>query len=133
MMSDEKKRELVFENIAITFGDKGFNGGSKLKTRLQGGWSHVFPFQVNSAFLRPGVDPNTINSLYRRQTQSLCKCLGYTAQETAVIIAAQIPVHYNYKVNKINFIDFVNKRIVRGDVKEIQDAKNKLFDEFKSY
>ena len=37
MMSNEKKRELVFENIAITFGDKGFNGVSKLKTRLQGG------------------------------------------------------------------------------------------------
>ena len=79
------------------------------------------------------MDSNTINSQYRRETQSLCNRLGYTAHEIAVLVASQISVHYSYKINQINLIGFLNKGLLRGDVKEIQDATNEPFDESRLY
>ena len=62
----------------------------------------LYPFRVNSALLQINVNPNNISGEYRRQVQQLGKKLGYTPQETALLIVSQIPLGHNYRINKIN-------------------------------
>ena len=81
-----------------------------------------YPFKVNTALAELGVNPNKINSEYRRFTQQLAKRLGYTPQEAAVLLASQIPLEYSPGVNKINLHGWVNSGKVRLHISEIGQA-----------
>ena len=89
-----------------------------------------YPFRVNSALLQINVNPNNISGEYRRQVQQLGKKLGYTPQETALLIVSQIPLGHNYRINKINLTGWVNTGKCRLSIQEISEAHHKVMSEF---
>ena len=50
-----------------------------------------YPIKVNGALLQLNVDPKNIMGEYRRQAQQLGKKLGYSPQETALLIISEAP------------------------------------------
>lgn len=89
---------------------------------------HVF--KVNGALLQLNVDPNGIQADYRRQAQQLGKRLGYTPQETALLIISEAPNGSLYRINKINLTGWVNSGKVRLDIPDIAKAFDTIMTSF---
>jgi len=89
-----------------------------------------YPIKVNGALLQLNVDPNGILGDYRRQAQQLGKRLGYTAQETALLIISGAPNGYQYRINKINLAGWVNSGKVRLDIPDISSAFETVMSSF---
>lgn len=89
-----------------------------------------YPVKVNGALLQLNVDPNSIHSEYRRKCQSLGKRLGYTPNETALLIISEAPDGLMYRINKINLTGWVNTNKIRLSIPDINDAYARVISEF---
>ena len=89
-----------------------------------------YPFKVNGALLQLNVDPKNILGDLRRELKQLGKRLGYTPQETALLIVNQIPNGLGYRINKINLTGWVNTGKCRLTIQQINEAYQRVMSEF---
>lgn len=89
-----------------------------------------YVFKVNGALLQLNVDPNNILGEFRRRAQQLGKKLGYTPQETALMIVNEIPHTDTYRINKINLTGWINTGKVRLEIPDIGHAAQRVMTEF---
>jgi hypothetical protein len=89
-----------------------------------------FVIKVNGSLLQLNVDPKGIMGEYRRHAQQLGKRLGYSPQETALLIISEAPNGYEYRINKINLTGWVNTGKVRLNIPDIQAAYERVMAEF---
>ena len=71
-----------------------------------------------------------MNAEFRRFGQTSAKKFGYTPQEAAALIASQIPLSQNPRVNKMTLYRWQNENKLRMTINEIKVTVDKLNYEF---
>ena len=89
----------------------------------------LFAFKVHTALQHLNVDPSSLDSFSRRKGQQLGKANGFTAEETAVIIASDEENQGLYLINQMNLRGWISSGKVRVDVPIVGKAIDTLMNE----
>ena len=89
-----------------------------------------YPIKVNGALLQLNVDLKTLWENIEDKRSNLEKKLGYSPQETALLIISEAPNGHLYRINKINLTGWVNTGKVRLDIPDINSAVERIMNEF---
>lgn len=81
-----------------------------------------FRSRVNNALALLGVNPSVFQNEFRQVGQSAGMAVGATPQETALMLAAELPLAFRFNMNPITAKNWIRKRKINPRDPSVREA-----------